>query len=168
MLILQAKLSALRGENQSGERVGVRQQSAYFIHGVAINFLFSVAKLQRLSDLCVHAIIWVAEKMFWFNKTWDGWRGGAGWGHYNHCPDLEMDLRVLLLNTHKRWLPLMWDSQHCLSTMQKVQRKEMKKDSSTIFKVCLQITVRCPLNPEIGFPHCNHSFCSFWLLKGLF
>ena len=57
MLILQAKLSALRGENQSGERVGVRQQSAYFIHGVAINFLFSVAKFQRLSDLCVHAII---------------------------------------------------------------------------------------------------------------
>lgn len=60
--------------NPDRERVGVRQQSAYFIHRVAIYFLFSVAQLQHLADLCLCAIIWAG--LLWkcfvkHNLTWN-------------------------------------------------------------------------------------------------
>lgn len=114
-----------QGRNPDRERVGVHQQSAYFIHRVAINILFSVAQLQHLSDLCVRAIIlsWVAVKMFWFKKT-RGWL--VGWsrsGHCNYCSHLVLDLKASLQNAymdkHKCWLPLWQDLQHWWKLLQR-------------------------------------------------
>ena len=62
-------------KSRQGERVGVHQQNAYFIHRVAINFLFSVAWLQHRCDLCVRAIIWVGllGKCFDLRRLRDDW-----------------------------------------------------------------------------------------------
>lgn len=73
LLTLVARLSALRGEIQTGRGWEHTRKSAYFIHCVAINFLFSVAPLQHLSNY--YYLSEVAVKL----------QGGM---HHSDCPDL--------------------------------------------------------------------------------
>ena len=44
---------------------------------------------------------------------------------------------------------------------------KMLKDKFTIFQVCLKASVICPYEQYRCFPLCNHSSCSYWLLKDL-
>ena len=108
LLVFQAKTVCSQRWNPDSKRVGVHQQSAYFIHRVAINFfVFRGTTPTSLWFVCpCYYLGWVAVKMFGFKKKKkkgmkDDWCGGEkGWRHYNHCPDVELDLTASAKNTH--------------------------------------------------------------------
>ena len=70
LLVFQAKTVCSQRWNPDSKRVGVHQQSAYFIHRVAINFfVFRGTTPTSLWFVCpCYYLGWVAVKMFGFKK----------------------------------------------------------------------------------------------------
>lgn len=79
LLVFQAKTVCSQRWNPDSERVGVHQQTAYFIHRVAINFfVFRGTTPTSLWFVCPRYYLgWVAVKMFGFKKGLkNDWCGG--------------------------------------------------------------------------------------------